>query len=191
MSRHALWAAFAERITDGAGFPLVDIPDADRLADVAGTLARGNHKSARGHDFKLLEMLEDELKRGWQLLLPKEAALELPQCEVAPLGMVLQMSIGVDRAKETKLRLTHDQSFNTSRGTRRSVNNRVVAERLTPARSGRALLRFLNFTCKPRRQFPNEPLRIASWRIRGCTSKPRRPSNPAPAPLACYRWPCA
>ena len=43
---------------------------------------------------------------------------------------------------------------------RRSVNNRVVAERLTPARFGQALLRFLHDTCQIRRQFPNERLLI-------------------------------
>ncbi len=69
-------------------------------------MARGNHKSARGHEAKLLEMLKDEEKRGWQLPLPKEAALELPHCEVAPLGMVSQTTISADGAKETKLRLT-------------------------------------------------------------------------------------
>ena len=136
LSRHPLWTAFAERITDGAEFPLLDIPDADRLADVASSLARCNHKSARGHEAKLLEMLKDEVKRGWQLPLPKEAALELPHCEVAPLGVVSQTTLGADRTRETKLRLTHDQSFNATRGMRRSVNDRMDADRLTPARFG-------------------------------------------------------
>ena len=160
LSRHPLWPAFAERITDGAEFPLFDISDADRLADVAASLARGNHKSARGHEAKLLEMLKDEVKRGWQLPLPKEAALELPHCEVAPLGVVSQTTLGADGTKETKLRLTHDQSFNATRGMRRSVNDRVDVDRLTPARFGRALLRFLHYTCKLRRNFPRDRLLI-------------------------------
>ncbi len=66
-SRHPLWAAFAERITDGAEFTLVDITDAECLTNVTATLARGNHKSARGHKARLLELLKDEVKRGWQL----------------------------------------------------------------------------------------------------------------------------
>ena len=53
-----------------------------------------------------------------------EAALKLPHCEVVPL---------VDVAKETKLRLTHDQSFKATRGMQQSVNDRVVADNLTPA----------------------------------------------------------
>ena len=102
----------------------------------------------------------------------KGGALELPHCEVAPLGMVSQMTIGADGANETKLRFTHDQSFEASRGVRRSVNDRVVAERLTPARFGRALFRFLHYTCKRQRQFPDQrPLitkvdcKSAYWRV--------------------------
>ncbi|KAI2491164.1 hypothetical protein MHU86_23391 [Fragilaria crotonensis] len=33
--------------------------DSDRLADVRANLARGNHKSARGHEAKLISMLKD------------------------------------------------------------------------------------------------------------------------------------
>jgi hypothetical protein len=89
------------------------------------------------------------------------SALKLPHCEVAPLGIVPQTTmIGADGAKETNLRLTHDQPLNASRGMRRSVHDRVVAERLTPARFGQALLRFLHYTCQLRRQFPNERLLI-------------------------------
>jgi hypothetical protein len=48
----------------------------------------------------------------------------------------------------------------------------VVAERLTPARLGRALFRFLHYTCKLQRQFPDQrPLitkvdcKSAYWRV--------------------------
>ncbi|KAI2492527.1 hypothetical protein MHU86_22009 [Fragilaria crotonensis] len=81
LSRHPLWRRFRERITAGAEFPLLPIDDVDRRTDVIAALARGNHKSARGHEAKLLDMLKDEVRRGWQLPLPKEAALDLPNCE--------------------------------------------------------------------------------------------------------------
>ncbi|KAI2489531.1 hypothetical protein MHU86_25062 [Fragilaria crotonensis] len=50
---------------------LREISDADRLADVRDNLARGNHKSARGHEAKLISMLKEEVERGWQLPLPR------------------------------------------------------------------------------------------------------------------------
>ena len=37
LSHHPLWSAFSERITDGAEFPLLDIPDAERLTDVSAS----------------------------------------------------------------------------------------------------------------------------------------------------------
>ena len=82
LSRHPLWRRFRERISDGADFPLTPIDDALRRTDVIAALARGNHKSARGHEAKLLDMLKDEVRRGRQLPLPEDAALELPDCEV-------------------------------------------------------------------------------------------------------------
>jgi hypothetical protein len=88
-----------------------------------------------------------------QLPLPKEAALGLPGCEV-----VSQWTIGADGSRQPKLRLTHDQSFNATRGEKRSVNNRVVTADLAPARFGRALLRLLHYMCLLQRRFPNEKL---------------------------------
>ncbi|KAI2501554.1 hypothetical protein MHU86_12931 [Fragilaria crotonensis] len=83
LSAHPL-AAFSGAHLEGAEFPLREISDSDRLADVRANLARGNHKSARGHEAKLISMLKDEASRGWQLPLPREAALEIKGCEVAP-----------------------------------------------------------------------------------------------------------
>ena len=133
LSAHPLWPRFFERITVGADFPLTPISETDRRTDLQAILSRGNHKSARGHETKLLAMLKEEVERGWQLPLPKEAALELPGCEVAPLGVVSQWTIEADGSRRPKLRLTHDQSFNATSGERRSVNDRVITDELTPA----------------------------------------------------------
>ena len=84
LSAHHLWGRFQDRISEGA----------NRLANVRANLARGNHKSVRGHEAKLIEMLKEEVGRGcWQLPLPRDAALEIKGCEVALLGMVAQTSI--------------------------------------------------------------------------------------------------
>ena len=158
LSRHPLWSRFRERITLGAEFPLTPIADTDRQTDLQAILSRGNHKSARGHETKLAVMLKEEVSRGWQLPLPKEAALELPECEVAPLGVVAQWTIDENGDRKPKLRLTHDQSFNPTRGERRSVNDRVITAELTPARFGRALMRLLHYICLLRRRLPGERL---------------------------------
>ncbi|KAI2507884.1 hypothetical protein MHU86_6542 [Fragilaria crotonensis] len=87
------------------GFSLREISDADRLADVRDNLARGNHKSARGHEAKLISMLKKKWK-GLATAPTEEAALELEGCEVAPLGMVAQTSIDEKGQTIEKLRLT-------------------------------------------------------------------------------------
>ena len=50
---HPLWPKFQERISTGAEFPLREI------ADVTANLARGNDKSAQGHEAKLIDMLKE------------------------------------------------------------------------------------------------------------------------------------
>ncbi|KAI2489241.1 hypothetical protein MHU86_25358 [Fragilaria crotonensis] len=139
------------------GFSLREISDADRLADVRDNLARGNHKSARGHEAKLISMLKEEVERGWQLPLPR-AALELEGCEVAPLGMVAQTSIDEKGQTIEKLRLTHDQSFNPSGIPGRSVNDRVDTSQLTTARFGRAFSRLMYHISYLRQLWPKEPI---------------------------------
>jgi hypothetical protein len=127
LSMHPLWPKFQERISTGAEFPLREITDADRIADVHANLARGNYKSAQGHEAKLINMLKEEVERGWKQPLPRSATLMIKGCEVAPLGMVAQTTIDKNGNAKSKFRLTHDQSFNPSRTKKRSVNDGVDA----------------------------------------------------------------
>jgi hypothetical protein len=129
LSMHPLWPKFLERISTGAELPLREIADADRI---------GNHKSAQGHEAKLIDMLKEEVDRGWQVPLPRSAALMIKGCEVVPLGMVAQTTIDEKGNTKSKFRLSHDQSFNPSRTEKRSVNDRVDASHLTVARFGKA-----------------------------------------------------
>jgi hypothetical protein len=106
-------------------------------------------------------MLKDEVERGWQLPLPEEeAALEIPGCEVAPLGMVVQTTIDEEGEPRRKLRLTHDQSFNPKGSSGLSVNDRVDETILTPARFGKAFSRFLYHISYLRRIKTDEPIYI-------------------------------
>jgi hypothetical protein len=103
-------------------------------------------------------MLREEVSRGWQFPLPKDSALKLPGCEVAPLGVVSQWTIDESGSRKPKLWLIHDQSFNPTRGERRSVNDRIISAELTPARFGRALMRLHHYICLLRRRFQGERL---------------------------------
>ena len=63
------------------------------------------------------------------------------------------------------------QCVNATKGKHRSVNDPVCTDELTPARYGRALMRFLHYAYRLRRLFPNERLLIAKV---NCKSAYRR-----------------
>jgi hypothetical protein len=59
---------------------------------------------------------------------------------------------------EPKFRVTHDQSYNVIPNTRRSVNDRVIEEELTPCRYGRAFSRHIHWIAHLRLHFPQEKI---------------------------------
>jgi hypothetical protein len=90
-------------------------------------------------------VLKDKVSCGWQLILPCEAALQIPNAILAPLGLVEQDTINEFREIIPKWHLIHDQSFNVIKGTSRSVNNHLITDDLTPCRYGKALNRHIHF----------------------------------------------
>jgi hypothetical protein len=119
-------------------------------------IARGNHQSAKQRAPTLEKMMRSEVAHGWQLPLPASAARDIPQAVVAPMGLVEQATINERGEIVDKLRVTHDQSFNPVKGTRRSVNDRVQRDLLTPCMFGRALLRHIHQIVALRNRHPTE-----------------------------------
>lgn len=69
---HPLWPRVKQYLTTGVAYPLEPLPESDRVADLQANYERGNHKSANKHMDRLGRMLQVEVERGWQLILPKE-----------------------------------------------------------------------------------------------------------------------
>ena len=160
LDSHPLWHRFSERIDIGSHHPLLPISEPDRIRDLQAMLSRGNHKSARMHEAKLLPMLQDEVTRGWQLPLPLATAILIPGAVIGPSGMVHQTSIDEHTNPVKKFRLTHNQSFNVVRGSRTSVNDRLDASQLTSCHYGHALLRFLHSVASLRHRHPDKHILI-------------------------------
>jgi hypothetical protein len=99
-------------------------------------------------------MLMDEVSRGWQLILPREAVLQIPNAVLAPLGLVKQDTINEFGEIVPKWRLIHDQSFNVIKGTSHSVNDRLITDDLTPCRYGKALNWHIHFIIGLRSRHP-------------------------------------
>lgn len=141
--RHPLWPRVRTYLLQGVQHPVSPIAEVDRLHDLGQMVQYGNHKSAQQELPRLINMLKDEVKRTWQLPLPRRALVRLPNCVLAPLGMVKQATINERGEIADKWRLTHDQTFEVTPGAHRSVNHRIQFEELTPCMYGKAILRYV------------------------------------------------
>jgi hypothetical protein len=106
---HPLWWRARKMIAEGFSMPLAKLPDVNRVADVFKAINYGNHKSTLKNPEIVLEMLGDEVARGWQLVLPCDRIASIPETIVSPLGLVNQNTINETGQTVTKWRLTHDQ----------------------------------------------------------------------------------
>jgi len=104
-------------------YPLDPLPDADHTDDLEENVCRGNHKSALVHSSQLVHMLHEEVIHGWQLILPKAAAKDIPDGVLTLLGLVKQDLINKFSEIVPKWQLIHDQSFNVIKKTTHSVHD--------------------------------------------------------------------
>jgi hypothetical protein len=148
----------------GFELPLQELDDLKRVQDVYDALAYGNHKSAHKHSEPLIQILEEEVARGWQLVLPASIIPKIPGSIISPMGVVEQNTIDEQGRITTKWRVTHDQSFKFSLGT--SVNSRVRTEELMDCLYGWSLKRFLHAIVHYRRRFPSTPLLLAKYDLK-------------------------
>jgi len=156
---HPLWHCVQCWLSLGIDYPLSPLSDDDRLADLTANLARGNHQSATFNLHHLTGMmLQDEVKRGWQLILACESVIDILGAVLAPLGLVEQDTINKLGELIPKWRLIHDQSFNVIRGTKRSVNDQVIEQELTPCCYGWALIQFIHTIVGLRRRHPRKQI---------------------------------
>ena len=142
--RHPLWPRVHHWLTTGVCYPLKPLCKSDQIADLTVMLERSNHQLATVHHAQLVQMLTDEVEHGWQLILPCADTLLVPGSVIAPLGMVLQDSINEHGEIVPKWHLTHDQSYNVTYNTQRSVNDCLLVHKLTPCRFGWALLHHIH-----------------------------------------------
>jgi hypothetical protein len=134
LCHHPNWPKLKKILEEGSKWPLAPIPSSVKKTKNVELIIRGNHKSANKYRAELKETLEKEVSQGWMIPLPLEYISYLRNGELAPVGMDnKQCSVLPDGSMIPKLRLTHDQSFNTSQG--KSVNDRVLTVRILGGKS--------------------------------------------------------
>jgi len=154
LCHHPNWPKLHKILEEGSNWPLLPISKSDRQAKNKELSERGNHMSALKYNSELKEILEKEVKQGWMIPLPLTYISSLRNGELAPVGMDdKQWNELQDGAKQVKLRLTHNQSFNTKSGV--SVNARVITESLDPLYYGGCLSRVIHYIVSLRIRHPN------------------------------------
>ncbi len=141
---HPNWWRLKQLLEQGSNWQLDELSHDDRLAKNDEFISRGNHKSAKTYDKKLCKTIIQEIKQGWMFPLPLHYISTLKHGELAPMGIDdSQWSKLPDGSKKTKYRMTHDQSFEASRGN--SVNIRVDRDSLEPLYYGGCLSHVIHY----------------------------------------------
>ena len=78
--KHPNWPKMKNILDNGSSFPLEEISEQDRLGDLQGAIAKGNHKSASDDREPILtRKMEAEVKRGWTIPLMRSHISKLPK----------------------------------------------------------------------------------------------------------------
>jgi len=160
---HPLWPNLKETLENGATFPLKEIAEADRVIHLNFHSRRGNHKSAMDYHQILLEIIKEDVERGFALPLPTSILHCIPKASLAPLGCVKQATLDALGNKTYKHRMTHDQSFPGP--SNMSVNLRVQQDQLPPIMYSFALLRSIHYILSIRQRHPTVKIYICKFDI--------------------------
>ncbi|MGL4350294.1 MAG: hypothetical protein ACRCT2_06995, partial [Plesiomonas shigelloides] len=156
LRHHPFWNKINTALTTGVQTPLSPQSDATRRSCLPLAITRGNHKSAKDLPDVLRTLLGEEVQQGFALPLPVAAAFHLPNCWLAPLGIVSQNTIDAKGQVIPKLRLTHDLSWNYPPGL--SPNARLQQQRLSPTVFGHCFSRILHYIADLRHRHPSRPI---------------------------------
>ncbi len=162
LGNHPLWLHTSKILDNGATFPLHYIDPETRSTDNAFHLDRGNHKSAtKFHDI-LKDIIQDDVSKGYALILPIQILKHLINPSIAPLGCHQQETINEKGERVPKFRMTHDQTFPGPSGL--SVNNRVIKESLPPSNVyGYTLKCILHYIVSLRNRHPTTKIHLSKF----------------------------
>jgi len=143
-------------LSEGATYPLRDIPKEIRKEDLVFHRDRGNHKSAQQFSEIITGIVKEDIERGFALILPIQVLDFIQNASIAPLGCIKQMTINSSGERIPKYRMTHDQSFLGPSGT--SVNDRTIQEDLPPLVYGFCLKRIIHYIINLRSRHPKKKI---------------------------------
>ena len=157
LQHHPRWGALKQMLEVGSKWKLETIEDNTRIEDAIAAVERGNHKSAGKYPEFLSQAMANEVKKGWELILPMSAITKVPGLVLSPMGVAEHLGIQEDGSFSMKKRVTHDLSF-PGEASEHSINSRVIEDSLEPCMFGHALLRVVHRIVHLRRIHPNSKI---------------------------------
>lgn len=163
LSKHPCFPFLASLFTHGMPFHLSEeLTEEERMRELRGQLARGNHPSALEDTEKVSKLLTKEVTHGFSLPIPKEKVPTIRRAMVQPCGLVSQFSLQADGSRELKQRLTHDLSYSMTKPNA-SINSRVEMDRYPEMVYGWCLIRIIHFIVSLRCDFPTDRILISKF----------------------------
>jgi hypothetical protein len=155
---HPPWARMEHILINGSEWPLAEIRESNRIADLTEALQFGNHKGASQKPDLLKKLISDDIRHGYGLVIPRGGISRLPNACLAPMNITKQFTLEGGGEIVDKERLTHNQSFTWQSSL--SGNKRMICESIQRCMYGRCLMRLLCWIVAARRKFPNAPITL-------------------------------
>ena len=166
LSRHPHFPFVARVLTSGMDYHFQDgqeLAETERLAEMAGQLQRGNHKSVSQALDRVKELLAKDVTHGFTIPLPVECAPQIKGGMIQPLGVVKQSSLNEHNEIVNKFRLTQDLSFSLDTEKDLSVNGRINLQRYPEMVYGWCMPRILHVVSSLREELPDTPIFICKY----------------------------
>ena len=122
--KHPRWKTLRDKLTKCCAYPVNDLIEKIRMADLKENLERGKHKSPKRNEHFLGKSMKKEVENGWGILLPEDDAASTPGLEIIPMGLAEHLGINAFEENIPKKRVTHDLSFLGIKS-KKSLNPRV------------------------------------------------------------------
>jgi hypothetical protein len=98
-------------LINGLEWPLSELDQSNRIADLDEALAFGNHNGASQKPVLPKKLISDDIRYRYGLVIPRRKIPHLLHACVAPMNIMNQFILDAGREIVDKERLTHDQRF--------------------------------------------------------------------------------
>ena len=151
-SRHKDWSYLSKQLKKGAIYPIRKIKETKRIHWIKTMMKRGNHNLAEAEIETVMNLTEDDVKKGFAISLPRATAYSLKKTEIYPLRLASNQTYDSNGELIERKRLTHDLFYPIKKGV--AINDRVMKDKLLVPQYGYALAQSLHHLHRLRQYHP-------------------------------------